>query len=113
MTPSVFPDSTREVLNRFMMENWGTAMSRLIEWEALKVLLLGHGISAMVGVQVDVHRELETLELALIALEAEFYETPAGRCALADVRDRLVQLVAQVRSFDFQAYQAKIHAKGV
>ncbi|KAJ1186198.1 hypothetical protein NDU88_002981 [Pleurodeles waltl] len=87
-------------------------MSRSIEWEALKVVLRGHCINEVVGVWADVHRKIQTLEQYLRALEAESHETHAGLCALADARDRHAQLIAKLRSFDFLAYQAKIHAKG-
>ncbi|KAJ1135335.1 hypothetical protein NDU88_001775 [Pleurodeles waltl] len=96
----------------YMAENWATATSRPIEWEALKVILWGHCTNAVVGVQADVHRELTTLEQSLGKLEADSRTTPVGWHAITNARERHAQLITQLRCYDFRTYQPKFHSEG-
>ncbi|KAJ1175197.1 hypothetical protein NDU88_000488 [Pleurodeles waltl] len=58
-----------ETLTHYFAESWGTSTSKLMDWEAMKVVLRGHFIRAVVGARATTDKDLTQVEASLKPLE--------------------------------------------
>ncbi|KAJ1169669.1 hypothetical protein NDU88_001560 [Pleurodeles waltl] len=61
----------QEALTGYFSENWTTAQSRGLEWEALKVVIRGESLAKTYGIRKKLDQELAQQEDALDALQCQ------------------------------------------
>ncbi|KAJ1145706.1 hypothetical protein NDU88_011991 [Pleurodeles waltl] len=66
-----YRNDIQEVLAGYFSENWTTAQSRSLEWEALKVVTRGESLAKTYGIWKKLDRELEQQEDALNAIQRQ------------------------------------------
>ncbi|KAJ1172938.1 hypothetical protein NDU88_004780 [Pleurodeles waltl] len=93
-------------------ENGGTATTHLVEWDALKPMIYGHCVHAMVALRDTLSRELAQMATFLGGLERATLEDAFTRHELTEKRDNYVCLLESLRCIDYSVYQAKMHTEG-
>ncbi|KAJ1185445.1 hypothetical protein NDU88_002237 [Pleurodeles waltl] len=80
------------VLNGYFSTNWGMAMTRGIEWDALKVVIRGESFSKMYGIRKCLDQELTQQEDVLAALQRQVDNGDASESDCLEMCGRIVDL---------------------
>ncbi|KAJ1156136.1 hypothetical protein NDU88_008860 [Pleurodeles waltl] len=80
------------VLDGYLHRNWGMAMTRGLEWEALKVVIRGESLSKIYGIRQRLDRELTQQEEVLAATQRQVDSGDASETDCLEVRGRIVDL---------------------
>ncbi|KAJ1156019.1 hypothetical protein NDU88_008744 [Pleurodeles waltl] len=98
------------VLNGYFSTNWGAAMARGIEWEALKVVIRGESLSKTYGIRKRLDQELTQQENVLAALQRQTDNGDASDCL--EVRGRIVELWDRLDNYVRRNYRQRLYRKG-
>ncbi|KAJ1174746.1 hypothetical protein NDU88_000039 [Pleurodeles waltl] len=100
------------VLNGYFSENWGTAMIRGIEWEALKVVIRGKSLSKTYGIRKHLDRELTQQEDVLAALQRQVDNGNASESDCLEVGGRIVDLWDGLDKYVRRNYRLRLLQQG-
>ncbi|KAJ1142643.1 hypothetical protein NDU88_008956 [Pleurodeles waltl] len=80
------------VLDGYLHTNWGTATTRGLELEALKVIIRGESLSKTYGIRQRLYRELTQQEEVLAAIQRQVDSGDTSEADCLEVRGRIVDL---------------------
>ncbi|KAJ1193947.1 hypothetical protein NDU88_003242 [Pleurodeles waltl] len=100
------------VLNGYFSANWGTATTRGIEWEALKIVIRGESLSKTYGIRKRLDRELTQQEDVLTALERQVHNGDASESDCLEVRGRIVDLWDRLDNYVHRNYRQRLFREG-
>lgn len=96
-------------ITHYLNENWNTATTRLIEWDALKVVIRGAAIGQVVGARQEIHKQLIDTEQKLNTLERESLTDPLKKLELQQTHIDHADSLETLRVIDYNAYQQRKH----
>ncbi|KAJ1143464.1 hypothetical protein NDU88_009773 [Pleurodeles waltl] len=116
LSPAALEDPVyREELRTYLVDhiniNKGSAGSRHVEWETLKVATRGHCMGQSVGIKRTLERELIHLEKIIHDEEREGGIDLIARRKLAEMKKSHSQVEEQLRCHSLQRYLASIQAE--
>ncbi|KAJ1160206.1 hypothetical protein NDU88_000708 [Pleurodeles waltl] len=101
-----------EVLAGYFNETWTTALSRGLEWEALKVVIRGENLAKTYGIRKKLDRELAQQGDALNALQSQIEKGDALENESRVVRGRIGALWSRLDSYVRKDFQQRLHQEG-
>ncbi|KAJ1110779.1 hypothetical protein NDU88_008125 [Pleurodeles waltl] len=102
----------QEVLAGYFSENWTTAQSRGLEWEALKVFIRGESLAKTYGIRKKLDRGLAQHEDALNALRRQTDNGDMLENESRVVRGRIGALRSRLDSYVRKDFQQRLHCEG-
>lgn len=98
-------------LVHYFRENWNTASSHLMEWDAMKSVVRGVSIGQVVGARHEIHNQLLRIEDSLTKLEREVTTDPTKKEALQEAHIEHAEVLETLRTIDYAAYTQRIHTE--
>ncbi|KAJ1131199.1 hypothetical protein NDU88_009538 [Pleurodeles waltl] len=89
----------QEALNGYFGENWTTAQSRSIEWEALKVVIRGESLTKTYSIRMKLDQELVQQEDSLNTLQRQIDNGDASEAESRVVRGRIGALWSRLDNY--------------
>ncbi|KAJ1213558.1 hypothetical protein NDU88_001192 [Pleurodeles waltl] len=93
------PEDLQDVLVGYFHTNWGTAGTRGLEWEALKVVIRGESLSKTYGIRQCLDRELPRQEEVLATLQRQVNNGDASEADCLEMRGRIVDLWDRLENY--------------
>ncbi|KAJ1206243.1 hypothetical protein NDU88_001652 [Pleurodeles waltl] len=91
------------VLDGYLRTNWGTAMTRGLEWEALKVVIRGESLSKTYGIRQRLDQEL---------MQQEVDNGDASEVDCLEVSSRIVDLWDRLDNYVRRNYRPRLFREG-
>ncbi|KAJ1164620.1 hypothetical protein NDU88_005055 [Pleurodeles waltl] len=102
----------QEVLAGYFSENWTTALSRSLEWEAFKVAIRGESLAKTYGIRKKLDRELAQQADALNALQCQTDNGGVLENESQAVRGRISALWSRLDSYVLTHFRQRLHCEG-
>ncbi|KAJ1209788.1 hypothetical protein NDU88_005161 [Pleurodeles waltl] len=102
----------QDVLNGYFSANWGTATTRGIEWEALKLVIGGESLSKTYGIRKRLSRKLTQQEDALAAIQCQVDNSDTTESDCLGVRGRIVDLWGRLDNDVCREYRERLFREG-
>ncbi|KAJ1107247.1 hypothetical protein NDU88_004640 [Pleurodeles waltl] len=102
----------QSVLDAYLHTNWGTAITRGLEWEALQVVIRGERLSKTYGIRQHLDRELTQQEEVLAAIQRQVDNGDASEAICLELRGRIVDLWDRLDNYVRRNYMQRIFREG-
>ncbi|KAJ1203575.1 hypothetical protein NDU88_007360 [Pleurodeles waltl] len=105
----VYRTALLQRLTEYLTLNPGSASSRGIKWEALKVVVRGHCLGQTVGIRRNLERDVSHLEDDLHSCDNDLDGSPEAQAKLLELREKYSLALQRLRCHDYKTYMAKVH----
>ncbi|KAJ1184759.1 hypothetical protein NDU88_001562 [Pleurodeles waltl] len=102
----------QDVLNGYFSANWGSATTRGIEWEVLKVVIRGESLSKTYGIRKRLDRELTQQEDSLSAIQRQVDNGDGSGSDCLGVRSGIVDLWGRLDNYVHREYRQRLIQEG-
>ncbi|KAJ1203040.1 hypothetical protein NDU88_006835 [Pleurodeles waltl] len=103
----------QDVLVGYFQRNWGTAGTRGLKWEALKVVIRGESLSKTYGTRQRLELELMRQEEELATLQRQVDNGDTSEMDFLEVRGRIVDLWDRLENYVRRNYRQQLFREGV
>ncbi|KAJ1166338.1 hypothetical protein NDU88_006742 [Pleurodeles waltl] len=102
----------QEALNGYFGENWTTAQSCGIEWEALKVVVRGKSLTKTYNIRKKLDQELAQQEDALNTLQCQIDNSVASEAESRVVHGRIGALWSRLDNYVRKDFRQRLYREG-
>ena len=103
-------DLAAHILEYFELNDKSTS-SRIMEWEAFKVVLRGFCMSKTVGLRRELDAQLLSMEDRIRKLEGTTIQDDSTREAMREAKELYTSLVERLRCHDYKKYISRTHCE--